>query len=265
MQLFRWLIGHKSPDLVLKHVLVYKTNHPAGLRFDESESTAAILDILASNRTGGDAAMRHLRRTVKKHGSVDCDDVRGFTRQVDDEEEIRREAHAWSKSNGGSDAVSECQVIMPAGGMFRVFFLMESSRRTALKAILQGSARCADEVALFALLGEDLDLVHLTRTDGFSLVHKFAAIGNAKCVEVLLAKGAAVDTRDNQGHTALHFACTGGSADVVKVLLKGGADVNVTSADGLAPIQIAAAKAQHLLDLLLKSGADAKVLLPGRK
>jgi ankyrin repeat protein len=50
------------------------------------------------------------------------------------------------------------------------------------------------------------------------------AHSSVKCAEILVRYGAAVDVRDSQGRTALHWAVGAGSLEVVRVLVGGGAD-----------------------------------------
>jgi ankyrin repeat protein len=47
--------------------------------------------------------------------------------------------------------------------------------------------------------------------------------GRLPVVEVLLARGAAVGARDEDGDTALHHASSGGHTDVISALLDKGA------------------------------------------
>jgi ankyrin repeat protein len=53
-------------------------------------------------------------------------------------------------------------------------------------------------------------------------------------------RGTAVDARNNDGETSLHYACLGGNLDVVKCLVEqGGAAVGTKSKDGFAPLHYA--------------------------
>ena len=55
-------------------------------------------------------------------------------------------------------------------------------------------------------------------------------------VEMLLERGAKVDTKDNQHATALHLAAEEGCDDCVRLLLKKGVDVNSKMKNGDTPI-----------------------------
>ena len=70
------------------------------------------------------------------------------------------------------------------------------------------------------------------------------------CVETLLAKNSALNTADHRGNTALHYAVRSGhdSADVVvEMLLEAGADTRMVNGDGKTALQIAE---EHGLALL---------------
>jgi ankyrin repeat protein len=57
---------------------------------------------------------------------------------------------------------------------------------------------------------------------------------------MLLAKGAAIDTVDIEGSTALHKAVTDGHAGVVKILLGAGASRDAKNGRGQTPAVLAA-------------------------
>ena len=62
-------------------------------------------------------------------------------------------------------------------------------------------------------------------------LHLAAFIGNSRVVTTLLANGAPVDTTDNSGRTALHWAARK-HEHTTEMLLKKGADVNIANKDG---------------------------------
>uniref|UniRef100_A0A1B6J7T6 Uncharacterized protein n=2 Tax=Homalodisca TaxID=139475 RepID=A0A1B6J7T6_9HEMI len=77
-------------------------------------------------------------------------------------------------------------------------------------------------------------------------------------VRALLSKGTCVDTRDNAGYTALHYAVRKGNINMCKLLLSAGASVNAVTKAGQATPLHRAAMAGHvdIVMTLLKSGAD---------
>jgi len=81
--------------------------------------------------------------------------------------------------------------------------------------------------------------------------------GRTAVVELLLAAGADVDAKDEDGWTALHDAAWGGHAAVAELLLAAGADVNAQDNDGWIALHDAARNGHSaVVELLLEAGAD---------
>jgi CDP-diacylglycerol--serine O-phosphatidyltransferase len=87
---------------------------------------------------------------------------------------------------------------------------------------------------------------------------------NLPAVELLVARGAALETRDDQGMTALALAAQMGFQEAVEALLAAGADPNPLDAGGLTPLDIA--EEHGALDiaavLLRHGGKSSKELSP---
>jgi ankyrin repeat protein len=66
-------------------------------------------------------------------------------------------------------------------------------------------------------------------------IHDAAKAGDVAKVRQLLANGAKVDAREEDGWTPLHWAAVEGHADVAKVLLAAGADGSLKDGDGKTP------------------------------
>ena len=79
-------------------------------------------------------------------------------------------------------------------------------------------------------------------------MHTAAREGEVDVVKVLLAAGADVEAKDEDGRTALHRAARAGHGDIVKVLIEGGADVEAQEKDGRTPRDVA--KHKGILRLL---------------
>ena len=74
-----------------------------------------------------------------------------------------------------------------------------------------------------------------------------ASMGDTEKVQTLLAQGADVNAKDNDGFTALMMAAVYGHIDIVHALLTKAADVNATDNDGSTAL-IAVASAGFLFD-----------------
>lgn len=86
-----------------------------------------------------------------------------------------------------------------------------------------------------------------------------AKAGDLASLQALLARGAAVDGRDNEGRTALIAAVEHGQEEIVQALLAHGARINATDRDGRTPLTVAVWNLDsHLAALLLQHGADPK-------
>jgi ankyrin repeat protein len=77
-------------------------------------------------------------------------------------------------------------------------------------------------------------------------------------VELLIAKGAAVNHQDEDGATALMYAARNGDTEAVNALLRNGASVNLADNDGETALMKAAASScnEETVRALLSAGAD---------
>lgn len=89
-------------------------------------------------------------------------------------------------------------------------------------------------------------------------------------LERLLQAGAAVDCRDVEGRTALHWACHGGTEWAITQLVDAGSGVNLTGDDGNTPLHVLCMSTPasrsftgvRLLQPLLRAGADPTIQRP---
>lgn len=91
---------------------------------------------------------------------------------------------------------------------------------------------------------------------GLMPLHQAAVTAQSAMCELLLERGAQVDSLDEDRNTPLHYAAASGSSAVVKGLLRGGAQVDLEQAQGLTPAHWAAHKGHaDVLEMLLAYGA----------
>ena len=106
------------------------------------------------------------------------------------------------------------------------------------------------------ILGNGAD-VETRAEDGSTALMKAAAAGHADVVKQLLASGADVGARTQDGVTALMAAAFHGRAQVVETLLRHGAKVNATDrAGGTALMAAAVAGHAEVVKQLLAAGSD---------
>ena len=97
---------------------------------------------------------------------------------------------------------------------------------------------------------------------GRGLIHLASSRGLPDCVELLVSKGAAVDSKtdDEFEETAMHRAASHKHVEVAKTLAKVGATVDIRDSGGETPLHIAASKSHlEMVVLLLNLGASCDV------
>ncbi len=141
--------------------------------------------------------------------------------------------------------------------------LMGSSCRRLSAAHLMSAACDGDIKRATNLLELGVDV---NATDGMSNSALTLAEGckrddtptRVQLVELLIAKGAEVNHRESDGHTALMFAAGNGDTQAVNALLRNGATVNAADNDGETALMKAAASScnEETVRALLSAGAD---------
>ncbi len=67
-------------------------------------------------------------------------------------------------------------------------------------------------------------------------MHIASLNGHANVVEVLIASGIDVNTKDSMDRTPLHCASLNGDREVMKVLVAGGANINATDESDITSV-----------------------------
>ncbi|MBI4844107.1 MAG: ankyrin repeat domain-containing protein [Nitrospirae bacterium] len=89
---------------------------------------------------------------------------------------------------------------------------------------------------------------------------KFAEEGATAQVRDIIEKGANVNTRDDDGETALIYAAQKEHADIVRLLIEAGADVNATTGGGFSALIYSARNGDtESVKLLLGKGANVNI------
>jgi ankyrin repeat protein len=87
-------------------------------------------------------------------------------------------------------------------------------------------------------------------------LHFVTQLGKPNMAELLLAKGADVNSPDTAGQTPLHVAVAGGHKALVELFLAKGANVNARGIKGATPLRVAIdTKQTEIIPLLRKKGA----------
>ena len=89
-------------------------------------------------------------------------------------------------------------------------------------------------------------------------IHRFAYDGNIEVVKKLLADGVNVNTKEEDGGTALHWAANEGHKEIVELLITSGADVNISGPHGGGTALHFSANEGHkeIAEILITKGAD---------
>jgi ankyrin repeat protein len=130
--------------------------------------------------------------------------------------------------------------------------LTDSRGRTALfTAVREGSQK-----ALESLLAAPQLEVDALNADGETPLMLAAIRGSLPAAKALVKRGAAVNRK---GWTPLHYACSGPDNGVAAFLIAEGAELNARSDNGTTPLMMAARYGNgDLVPLLLKAGAEPR-------
>jgi len=92
-------------------------------------------------------------------------------------------------------------------------------------------------------------------------IFKAASEGNLENCQLFLAKTEDINVRDEDGQTALHWACDANHLEIVRFLLSNGADVNVQDKGMQTPLHFALISGhEDIAKNLIQAGANIDAL-----
>jgi len=120
-------------------------------------------------------------------------------------------------------------------------------------SLLHAAARTGDNVAVWALLKTLGARIQSRDEEGYTALHCAVFFGQGPTVQLLLDYGTNIDAMDKRGGTALHIAANDGRTDIVQQLLDRGASLEAKMNSGHRALHVAAigghtAVARLLLD-----------------
>jgi hypothetical protein len=152
-------------------------------------------------------------------------------------------------------------------GKTALHLAVERGSVETVSALLAASAKVAARTKIDpAVQYPDKEQYERVTEPGFVLsgqtpFQELAERWNGKIAELLLKNGSHVDETDDNGWTALHWACKYGNPDAAKALLDLGANVNALSKHGNTPLHnathaLAGFPAPDVMRILLARGAN---------
>ena len=121
--------------------------------------------------------------------------------------------------------------------------------------LLRETLETCDETVCKQLLAKGAN-VNARDEDGCTPLIWAVLAKNKNVVELLLAHGADVNCKNNQGETAIYWAAMSGDMEIASLLLQKGSDVNERDHFGISPLRSAVlCNDQEMTKLLRSHGA----------
>ena len=121
---------------------------------------------------------------------------------------------------------------------------------------LLGAASSGDTAAAARLLAQGAD-VDAKNNQGDTALLLAAKAGKIDTARLLVEKGANIEAKNDEGETALIAACTSGHADIAQLLVEKGAATDAPDDGGATPLMYAGLGGNTtIIDLLLARGAN---------
>ena len=112
------------------------------------------------------------------------------------------------------------------------------------------------------LLAKQADVGWRNPGGGWTALHRAAYEGHTVIVRLLIARGAAIDVRNDAENTPVHWAAENGHITAVTALLELGADATVVDDDGLTPRDRAEEKSHLEVAALLPLNPEDQEIVP---
>ena len=173
-------------------------------------------------------------------------------------------APAWAQQK--EDPSLPEQIIEGVRGFFRQLFGAEEQNPPAApEAVRATPAAQAAPASLHSvvakgvyetaskLVAQGADIEAKDPGTGASVLHYAVMRGNPEILQLLLERGADVNSRTRNGTTPLHTAVLYNRYEVAEKLLDKGADINAPSASGATPLALASAAKNRVIAELLRS------------
>jgi rhodanese-related sulfurtransferase len=101
------------------------------------------------------------------------------------------------------------------------------------------------------------DDVNAVIANGTTPLMKASHKGRSDVVRMLVAAGATLDTRNDDGNNPLWFGCVGGHLDVIDILVESGIDIDNRNDNAATPLMYAASSGKAaIVERFLAKGAD---------
>ncbi|MDO9011161.1 MAG: ankyrin repeat domain-containing protein [Gallionella sp.] len=136
---------------------------------------------------------------------------------------------------------------------------VSASEFGGIASVLTPAAAMANKQLVELLLANGAK-VNVKTNDGITPLHLAAVLGVPDIVELLIARGAEVNSKGDDGYASLYLAAKYDRKDVAEILLAHQAVVEQKTAKGDSPLSIAAAYGNRpTAELLLRHGANPNI------